>query len=581
MIISVLPQSATSHSSRRIGSRFVMYVMRFLLQLLRHLLPSPKEAEAEAGNTRHLADGTAVELSTEEVTIIFSFLSHNEIMHARVCETWWDAAKKTIEDEIEMRHADYDDDDETAATEDLSTDEVAIIFSFLSRNEIMHARVCETWKDAAKKTIEDEIEIEMHHDHADYDDETVATEDLSIDEVAIIFSFLPHVVDIMRARRVCVAWREAAKKTIVPPSEFEVDSDISYNAMRVMSTALPNLQQLSLHSLNASHKYSDGEDPERWQARRAPLNGRFHVLFDFPLLQHLYVNCAFLKWDLNILDGFPLLKELELMHTNTGTGISLLTGNLSSLRVLHKLEMVTLDDNPHLTGNLSSLRVLNGTLEKLFIRNCRSITGNFMDLADFPRLTELDLIGTAVEGSILDIRQDDFSVLKTLSLPSTVQGGVGYKFQHIAEVPNFMQAIHFLLRRTPTLFEKDRLLRAFGWKLSVDSPDWYDSDWIWHRTSIRSKFPFPPFALQFIHVGPRLGWSWCDIDVDAHSCEINWLDPAPSSESSDHEAYIEDLQRIEQRTDKDFYRGYHHPPNEEQYRRLCEEFFQRLRILLI
>jgi len=118
-----------------------------------------------------------------------------------------------------------------------------------------------------------------------------------------------------------------------------------------------------------------------------------------------------------------------------------------------------------------------------------------------------------------------------------------------------MQAIHFLLRRTPTLFEKDRLLRAFGWKLSVDSPDWYDSDWIWHRTSIRSKFPFPPFALQFIHVGPRLGWSWCDIDVDAHSCEINWLDPAPSSESSDHEAYIEDLQRFEQRTDKDFYRG--------------------------
>ena len=534
-----------------------MYVMRFVLQLLRHLLPSVRETEAEAeaeaeagaGNIKHLTDGTTEELSADEVAIIFSFLSHNEIMHARVCETWRDAAKKTIE-------------------------------------------------------VEDEIESEMHH--ADYDDETAATEELSADEVAIIFSFLPHVADIMRARRVCVTWREAAKKTIVPPSEFEVDSDISYNAMRVMSTALPNLKQLSLHSLNAFHKYSDGEDPERWQARRtvnyvthdiqiisnfrklrslriegAPLNGRFHVLFDFPLLQHLYVNCAFLKWDLNVLEGFPLLKELELIHTNTGTGISLLTGNLSSLRVLKKLEIVTLDDNPHLTGNLSSLRVLNGTLEKLVIRNCRSMTGNFMDLANFPRLKELDLMGTAVEGSILDIRQDDFSVLKTLSLPSTVQGGVGYKFQHIAEVPNFMQAIHFLLRRTPTLFEKDRLLRAFGWKLSVDSPDWYDSDWIWHRTSIRSKFPFPPFALQFIHVGPRLGWSWCDIDVDAHSCEINWLDPAPSSESSDHEAYIEDLQRFEQRTDKDFYRGYHHPPNEEQYRRLCEEFFQRLRLLLI
>eukprot|EP00985_Skeletonema_marinoi_P004259 scaffold1867_cov80-Skeletonema_marinoi.AAC.4 len=347
LIIAVGDESLISPS---IGSRFVMYVMRFVLQLLRHLLPRARETEAEAeaeagaGNIKHLTDGT---------------------------------------------------------TEELSLDEVAIIFSFLSHNEIMHARVCETWRDAAKKTIEVEDEIEMHHDHVDYDDETAATEELSIDEVAIIFSFLPHVADIMRARRVCVTWREAAKKTIVPPSEFEVDSDISYNAMRVMSTALPNLKQLSLHSLNAFHKYSDGEDPERWQARRtdnyvthdiqiisnfrklrslriegAPLNGRFHVLFDFPLLQHLHVNCAFLKWDLNVLEGFPLLKELELIHTNTGSGISLLTGNLSSLRVLKKLEMVTLDVNPHLTGNLSSLRVLNGTLEKLVIRNCRSITGN-------------------------------------------------------------------------------------------------------------------------------------------------------------------------------------------------------------
>ena len=97
--------------SPSIVSRFVMYVMRFLLQLLRHLLP--REAEAEAGNIQHLADGTTEELSADEVAIIFSFLSHNEIMHARVCETWRDAAKKTIEDEIEIEmhhyHADYDD----------------------------------------------------------------------------------------------------------------------------------------------------------------------------------------------------------------------------------------------------------------------------------------------------------------------------------------------------------------------------------------------------------------------------------------------------------------------------------------
>ena len=38
------------------------------------------------------------------------------------------------------------------------------------------------------------------------------------------------------------------------------------------------------------------------------------------------------------------------------------------------------------------------------------------------------------------------------------------------------------------------------------------------------------------------------------SCEINWLDPEPSRESDDYEAYMEELQRIPRRSD--FYRGY-------------------------
>ena len=49
-----------------------------------------------------------------------------------------------------------------------------------------------------------------------------AADELSIDEVAIIFSFITHV-DIMHAR-VCTAWREAAKKTLVPLSNFYVNS---------------------------------------------------------------------------------------------------------------------------------------------------------------------------------------------------------------------------------------------------------------------------------------------------------------------------------------------------------------------
>jgi hypothetical protein len=147
-------------------------------------------------------------------------------------------------------------------------------------------------------------------------DESVA--DLSTDEVAIIFSFLSRE-DIMHARVCCTNWRDAAKKTLVPLTEFEVNSVRKYNAMRVMSTALPNLQQISLHYLGRRRKYSDGEDPNegivaktanytprdidiisRFSKLRileihlASLNGRYPVFFNFPHLQK-FENLALLQ----------------------------------------------------------------------------------------------------------------------------------------------------------------------------------------------------------------------------------------------------------------------------------------------
>eukprot|EP00984_Skeletonema_dohrnii_P035737 scaffold35868_cov261-Skeletonema_dohrnii-CCMP3373.AAC.1 len=367
----------------------------------------------------------------------------------------------------------------------------------------------------------------------------------------------------MRAR-VCMTWRDAAKKTLVPLCQFRVDNVRAYNAMRVMSTALPNLQQLSITKLGNVHRdrhiYSDGEDPDEWMARRtvyysahdinimsnftklrvlhiyeAPLNGSYPVLFSFPLLEKLSISdCQHLTWDLEMLQGLPSLKELDCRIS-------------------------------HMGGNLSSLRALKDSLEKVRINyHCRMISGSFMNLADFPRLRELDLNGTAVTGHIRDIHGQDFPALEDLTLPRTVHGGMKYEFQNISDVPSFMHTIHLLLQRIPTLFDIDERLPAFYWRLSIDSPDWYDFD-------ETIGCPNPPFDLQIIEAGSRLGWSWCTYDYDGffYSCEINWLDPEPSSQNSDYQTYIEDLQRIELRID--FYRGYYEPPTEQQYRRLCEE----------
>jgi hypothetical protein len=381
--------------------------------------------------------------------------------------------------------------------------------------------------------------------------------EFSCDEMTIVLSFLPYG-DIMRAR-VCKTLRDDAKKTLVPVTDFVVYNVRSYNAMRVMSTALPNFQQISLRYLGDEYKYNDGEDAEEVWARDTanrttlhidyiilnfrelrslelcytPLNGRYPVLFNFPYLQKLSIwSCTYLKWDLEMLLGLPSLKVLDCCQ------------------------------NPVLTGDINSLRVLKDTLEKVKIIDCWRVEGHFMDLADFPHLKELIVTGTNLRGDIRDIRGHNFPALERLSLPSGVHGGMGYKFQNTADVPEFMHAIHLLLKRSPMIFGEFRLLsRAFNLKLSRDSPDWYEWD-------DETESPPPPFYIQFIQAGSRRGWCWYSSrDERGHFlCEINWLDSEPSRESSDYGAYIERLQNIKRYIN--FYRGYYQPPTQEEYRRL-------------
>eukprot|EP00984_Skeletonema_dohrnii_P035026 scaffold34598_cov85-Skeletonema_dohrnii-CCMP3373.AAC.2 len=400
------------------------------------------------------------------------------------------------------------------------------------------------------------------------DDYLVAmANELSGDVVAIIFGCFPPK-EIMHMRRVCKKWREAAKRTIVPPTVFDVNSLDKYNALVAMATALPNLQQITLSNLGWLHKYSDGDPTHSWATQRSvlpttsitrdiniisnfrklrmlniqaqlSLNGRYPVLFNFPLLRILRIcSGTYIKVDLEMLQGLPLLKILEL------------------------------HGNPHLIGNLRSLRVLKDTLEEVEITRCQNLDGDFMDLADVPRLKELNLEHTKVTGDIRDIGKDGFPALESLRLPKTVHGGFGYEFQLISDVPSFMHTIHLLLQRTPRLFEQDWLSYAFNWKLSEDSANWYESDDEWCS-------PGAPFRMQLFLAGSRRGWSWCKKSLygDVHSCEINWLDSEPHrhSESSDYETYIEGLKSIEGILDTKFFRGHLRPPSELEYRRLCEE----------
>ncbi len=392
--------------------------------------------------------------------------------------------------------------------------------------------------------------------------------ELGSDDVASILSFL-LLKEIMCLRRVNMTWRDAAKKTIVPTSaRWDVINVVNYNALRVMATELPNLQRIIIGDLAVEpntdfydsspiqrHKYRNGEDPDEWRANRtydcishdiaiissfsklrnleidanASLNGRYPFLFNsFPLLQRLSIqNCSYLKWDLEMLAGFPLLKELDCC-----------------------------DNELYMTGNTSSLRVLKDTLEKVKIYNCQYVEGNFMDLADFPHLKELDLHDTDVTGDIRDIGENDFSLLECrLGLPKGVYGADGYELQRISNAPDLIRTLYLLQKQRPTLFDDGRI-PWFG-RLSQDSPDWYDTE----RDDV-------PFDIVLFQAGSRVGYRW-ESEGGKHACEMNWLDPEPDRESSNYEEYIEVSQKID--SPVTFYKGFHQPPTEEEYNGLLEE----------
>ena len=251
-----------------------------------------------------------------------------------------------------------------------------------------------------------------------------------------------------------MAWKEAARNTIVPPSNFHIRNSFrfdvtKYNAMRAMTRALPNMQQIWFGYLGDGHKFSDGEDPdEQWYTANdtahdieiisnfsklrilgfydAPLNGRYPFLFNsFRYLENLDILCLRLKWDLEMLAGFPMLKELNCKR------------------------------NECLTGNINSLRVLKDTLEKVILEDCSGVEGNFMDLADFPHLKQLKLEGklegTAVAGDIRDIGENDFPSLEHLDLPRGVYGVRGCKFQRISDGHDLARAVYLIKKQRPAL----------------------------------------------------------------------------------------------------------------------------------
>ena len=196
--------------------------------------------------------------------------------------------------------------------------------------------------------------------------------------------------------------------------------------------------------------------------------------------------------------------------------------------------------------HINSLRMLKDTLEMVHFDHCNNVEGEFMCLADFPRLKWLNLKETAVRGDIRNISEDDFVSMESLVLPKAVYGAGGYELQRVSDGPELIRTLYLLKKQRPALLD---ITDWYG-QLSTDSPDWYETD-----TDVYS----PPFYIRFVKAGSRLGYQWLSDCFESPS-EVNWLDPEPDRESSDYQEYMEELTWIENKVD--IYRGFYQPPTE-------------------
>lgn len=374
---------------------------------------------------------------------------------------------------------------------------------------------------------------------------------LDVDVLSTVLSFL-HWTDVLNAR-VSRKWKSAAAMS--PVKELNVKKpQIAVNLERI-STALPGLDTLRFDFFFASSEqfyFIEGEDAEsglqlenlddappalvnlapiqnfsRLQhlaLRHTRLNGSYPYLFQLQNLRtlDLLLN-RWLKWDLEMLSGLPNLRKLHCRR------------------------------NAMLTGDLRSVRVLRRTLEDLDIHLCVKVTGSFNELFDFDRLERLDLADTRVTGDIRNIGPSDFKSLKQLELGDGIYGGGN--LQSIHEAAEIMSARYTLKKRTPELFQNRR------WWLSDDSPE--------HYTSNAHRSRAPPFYVEFVKAGPRLGWRWTNCVVGG-ACETYWLDAEPElSSSEDYQDYLEELDGVNRCVY--FYRGFLTPPTPEEYKQRYAE----------
>ena len=231
--------------------------------------------------------------------------------------------------------------------------------------------------------------------------------------------------------------------------------------------------------------------------------------------------------------------------------------DLAFISFFPNLQELYCDGQTSVKGSVRSLRDLQPNLTVLSLLDCSEVTGALSDLRDFPKLKLLRLRGTKVTPDVQNIGPNDFSSLSSRS-------DIGDPWL-INDVPAFMR---FLYERKLHDFRSTR-------SIQLDSPDFYIPNLSDLPAGDSRKALWRcPFNLEFVKVGPRVGWRWTTGRRRKYYFETNWLDPQPLPSDKGYSEYCEE---VESKTKENLgpFRGLHDPPaTKEEYKELATAFIR-------
>ncbi|CAJ1935191.1 unnamed protein product [Cylindrotheca closterium] len=392
----------------------------------------------------------------------------------------------------------------------LGLDEMSMVVGYLDWKGLLRVRVCQKWRDAVKLT-QVPRSMSTKFQSMNCPDYFIVNQ-----KYALALSWIVHALPRLQTIHCNFQYRGTRKFDVKTgedpfPNQAFTGFDSDDSEATPIPPRRPGLDKVDLSVV------SRFRDLRELSLEGLSLDGTYGFLFNFPQLESLILsNTGLLRWDFSMLSGLPKLKRLECMN------------------------------NTKLTGDLEGLQVVGQTLVEVNLCGCGNVEGSIMSLSKFPHLEELSLLRTKITGDIRDIGDNDFVALKKVDFGGYVYGG-GH-MDRIEDAADLMLARYRMKKRSPSLFVHRR------WSLIETSPQHYGFDGHHSRE--------PPFYVEFVEAGPRLGWRWTNC-VSGGSCESHWLDPEPDPIDPEYEVYLKDLEYVQR--DADFYKGFNIPPTQMEH----------------